>query len=68
MCYRVKLTDEGIRTLDIALELAPEEPNVHYLLGRLYMLKNEDAKGKEYLIKAKELGHPDAESILLKMN
>ena len=68
LCYRVKLTDEGIRTLDIALELAPEEPNVHYLLGRLYMLKNEDAKGKECLIKAKELGHPDAESILLKMN
>jgi tetratricopeptide (TPR) repeat protein len=68
LCYRVKLTDEGIRTLDIALELAPEEPNVHYLLGRLYMLKNEDAKGREYLLKAKELGHPDAESILLKMN
>ena len=68
LCYRVKLTDEGIRTLDIALELAPEEPNVHYLLGRLYMLKNEDVKGKECLIKAKELGHPDAESILLKMN
>ncbi len=64
LCYRVKLSDEGIRVLNEANALAPDMPDVHYLLGRLYMLKGENEVARLSLEKALQLGHPDAEAIL----
>lgn len=64
LCYRVKLFDEGIRVLNEAKELAPNQFDVHYLLGRLYMQKGENDAARSCLEKALQLGHPDAEKIL----
>jgi tetratricopeptide (TPR) repeat protein len=64
LCYRVKYSDEGIRVLSEAEALAPTSPDVHYLLGRLYMQKGENEKAMPYLRKAAELGHPDAEAVI----
>ena len=64
LCYRVKLADEGIRTMLDALSFAPQAPDVHYLLGRLNVQKGDNAAARGYLEKAVELGHPDAVSAL----
>jgi tetratricopeptide (TPR) repeat protein len=64
LCYRVKLSDEGIRVLQEAKAIAPGMPDVHYLLGRLHMQKGEKEPAKQYLEKAMELGHPDAGAVL----
>lgn len=60
LCYRVKLTDEGIRTMEKARELAPDISDVHYLLGRLFIQNGNKEKAMESLERAGELGHPDA--------
>ncbi|MBO7230611.1 MAG: tetratricopeptide repeat protein [Bacteroidaceae bacterium] len=67
LCYRVKLFDEGIRTMTKAAELAPEIAGTHYLLGMLYMQKGDNAKAKESLEKALSLGHADARVQLEKL-
>lgn len=64
LCYRVRLSDEGIRTLKEAEAFAPMASDVHYLLGRLHIQKGEDGVALPYLRKAVELGHPDAEAVL----
>jgi tetratricopeptide (TPR) repeat protein len=64
LCYRVKLTDEGLRTLAEAETIAPGVPDVYYLQGRLYIQKGENAKARPCLERALELGHPDAEAVL----
>lgn len=61
LCYRVKLTDEGIRTMLRASELAPDIADVHYILARLYMQKGDNEKAKESLQLAVSLGHADAQ-------
>ena len=60
ICYRVKLTDEGIRTMLKACELAPDFADAHYLLGRLYMQQGNVSEAKKSLEKAEILGHSDA--------
>lgn len=60
LCYRVKLTDEGIRTMQQACGLAPELADVHYLLGRLYMQQGNVAEVRKSLETADKLGHSDA--------
>jgi tetratricopeptide (TPR) repeat protein len=60
LCYRVKFTDEGVRTMLKACELAPELADAHYLLGRLYMQKENIAEARKSLETADKLGHPDA--------
>lgn len=60
LCYRVKLTDEGIRTMLKACELAPDFADAHYLIGRLYMQKENIAEARKSLEKAEILGHSDA--------
>lgn len=60
LCYRVKLTDEGIRALEKARELAPAASDVHYLLGRLYVQRGDKELAKESFEIALELAHPDA--------
>lgn len=60
LCYRVKLTDEGLRTMLKARELAPEMADVHYLLGRLYMQQGNSDRARESLVTAERLGHSDA--------
>ena len=67
LCYRVKLSDEGIRTLDEALKIAPSVSDIHYLLGRLYMQKDDKTRAVPYLKKAVELGHPSAGDVLKQM-
>lgn len=64
LCYRVKLSDEGIRTLQEAEAFAAGISDVHYLLGRLYVQKGDNEKGASYLKRASELGHPDADAVL----
>lgn len=64
LCYRVKLTDEGLRTLKEAETIASGIPDVHYLQGRLYIQKEDIENACLHLQKALELGHPDAESVL----
>ena len=64
LCYRLKLTDEGIRTLKEAEVFAPTASDVHYLLGRLHIQKGENEVALPYLKRAIELGHPDAEAVL----
>lgn len=64
LCYRVKLVDEALSALSVAAGLVPENPDVHYLVGRCHQSKGDDAKAKEAFIKAKEYGHPDAEARL----
>ena len=61
LCYRVKFTQEGIRTMQKACEIAPEAADAYYLLGRLYMQQGDKEKAKPALEYAVELGHPDAE-------
>lgn len=64
LCYRVKMTAEGIRALEKAKELAPSSSDIYYLLGRLYMQGGDKALAGENLEKAHSLGHPDAEKQL----
>ena len=64
LCYRVRLTDEGLRTLAEAETIAPGVPDVYYLQGRLYIQKGENVKARPCLERALELGHPDAEAVL----
>ena len=64
LCYRVKYTDEGIRVLTEAEVLAPTSPDVHYLLGRLYIQKGVPEKAMVHLQRAAELGHPDADAVI----
>ena len=60
ICYRVRLTDEGIRTMLKACELAPDYADAYYLLGRLYMQQGNVAEAKKALEIADKLGHSDA--------
>ena len=60
LCYRVRLTDEGIRTMQRCCELAPEYADSYYLLGRLYMQKGDAENARQKLETAEKLGHPDA--------
>ena len=64
LCYRVKFSEEGLRVLKEAEALAPQQPDIHYLLGRLYMQKGDSKEAASCLKKAIELGHPDAEAVL----
>lgn len=68
LCYRVKYTEEGILTMHKAKELAPNAPDVHYLLGRLYQQAGDYDKAKEALEKSLSLGHQDAENQLKAIN
>ena len=64
LCYRLKLSDDGIMTLKEAEGIASSAPDVHYLLGRLHIQKGENEAALPYLKKAIELGHPDAQAVL----
>lgn len=60
LCYRVKLFDEGIRTMEKARSLSPGTADVHYLAGRLYMQAGDNDKARDAFSKALSLGHSDA--------
>lgn len=64
LCYRVKMVDEAIAALEAARLLAPENPDVYYILGRCHAVKGDTVKAKEFMLKAKEYGHYDAEKQL----
>lgn len=64
LCYRVKMTDEGLRAIEKAKELSPDSPDVYYLLGCLYMQNSSKANSRANFEKALSLGHPDAKAKL----
>lgn len=64
LCYKVKLIDEAIAALTRAAELANDSPDAHYMLARCYMVKGEKAAAKASMLRAKELGHFDADARL----
>ena len=64
LCYRVKYTEEGIRAMLEARELAPDVADVYYLLGHLYQQGGQGEKAKEAFKKALSLGPQDAENQL----
>jgi tetratricopeptide (TPR) repeat protein len=64
LCYRVRMTDEGLRVMEKAADLAPDAPDVHYLLGCLYSQKGDKSNARKSLEKAVSLGHPDAKTKL----
>ena len=64
LCYRVKLSDEGLRILTEAEAFAPDVADIHYLKGRLFVQKGDQESARSCLEKALELGHPDAGAVL----
>lgn len=68
LCYRVKMVDEALAALERAATLLPESPDVHYLMGRCYMSKDDKVSARAALLKAKEYGHPDADARLTELN
>ncbi len=64
ICYRVKMPDEGISSLETAKEIVGEEPSIYYMLGRLYLQAENVEKAKENLQKALSLGYSEAEELL----
>lgn len=64
LCYRVRMTDEGMRAMVKAQELVPDAPDVYYLLGCLHLQKNDRKSARVNLEKAVSLGHPDAKNKL----
>lgn len=60
LCYRLSLFEEGIEVLESAKEFEPEQPDVHYLLGCIYMKAGKKELAAAALRKAVELEHPDA--------
>ena len=64
LCYRVKLSDEGLRILTEAEAFAPDVADIYYLKGRLYVQKGDKESARSCLEKALELGHPDAGAVL----
>lgn len=67
LCYRVKMVDEALAALERAATLLPESPDVHYLMGRCYMSKDDKVSAQTALLKAKEYGHPDADARLTEL-
>lgn len=64
LCYRVKLTDEGIRTMQKACSIAPDEADIYYLSGCLYMQQRNVAEAKKTFEIADKLGHSGARTQL----
>ncbi len=64
LCYRVKMNDEGIRTLEEAKKIAPEAADVYYLLGKFYIQNGDKVRAVANLEQALSLGHPDAAAAL----
>ena len=66
LCYRVRMTDEGITALETAIGLAQgtENAEIYYLLGRLYIQASNTDKARENLEKALSLGSTAAGELL----
>ncbi len=64
LCYRVNMPDDAIDTLNRALVLDSDEPNVHYILACCKLLKGDKDGAREALKRAKALQHPLAEGKL----
>jgi Flp pilus assembly protein TadD len=58
----VRMTDEGLRTITKAKELAPDAPDVYYIQGCLHMQNGDKVNARVNLEKALSLGHPNAEA------
>lgn len=63
---RVGLYDEAVATAEECIKLAPEYSDGHLFLGLARCLKGEKEQGVKSLLKAKELGDPQAEGLIEK--
>ena len=61
---RVGLYDEAVTTAQECIRLAPEYSDGHLFLGLARCLKGEKEEGVKSLVKAKELGDPQAEGLI----
>ena len=61
LCYRVNMLEEGAAALEEAKVLAPEAPDVYYILGCIYSKSGNKPLATENLQKAVSMGHADAE-------
>ena len=66
VCTRFNLTDEGINACQRIIELMPEYPDAHRLLGLCYIQKGDKAAARTALLRAKELGDPHAKGLIEK--
>lgn len=66
VCTRFNLTDEGIAACQRVIELLPEYPDAHRLLGLCYIQKGDKTAARTALLRAKELGDPHAEGLIEK--
>lgn len=64
LCYKVKLIDEALAALIRASEISDDNPDAHYMIARCYMIKGDKAAAKASMLRAKELGHFDADARL----
>jgi uncharacterized protein HemY len=51
-------TDKATEQLEVAVNLEPENPNINYNLGLLYVQKKDYEQAKIYAKKAYDLGFP----------
>lgn len=60
LCYGLGIFDDGIEVLESALEIVPDSPDAHFLLGLIYTKTDKIDLAKEHMQKAIESGHPEA--------
>ena len=63
---RFSLTDEGIAACQRIIELMPEYPDAHRLLGLCYIQKGDKKNARTAFLRAMELGDPHAEGLIEK--
>ncbi len=61
---RVGMTDEAIESAKACIQLAPQESDGYLLLGLAQCVKGLKSEGLQNLIKAKELGNSQAQSLI----
>lgn len=64
ICYRVKLFADAVSSLEKAIAIEDSSVDAHYLLGRCHMAEGNYLAAKVNMLRAKELGHFDAETQL----
>lgn len=64
VCYRVNLLDEAIKTLEAAMKIASDNPDVYYMLARCQVLKGDKASARKNFSESRKYGHPHAAASL----
>ena len=61
---KVNLTDDAIKTADVCIKLAPEYSDGYLILGLAQIGKGDKTSGLANLEKAKQLGNPQAQTLI----